>query len=145
MKTAPVPEQSQQVSGKRKRPNSHRDDIQSAEVNIERLMAKLANTRPEASPPAPKKRKNVQNQDQITASTAERQSEAKAAQKPGASSVSPSLKARKKEKKRRKVDPSPTSPIMATRSPAKVQTSSNTHLTALQKSMRDSLDGARFR
>jgi ribosomal RNA-processing protein 8 len=145
VKTAPVPEQSQQVSKKRKRPNSHRDDIQSAEVNIEKLMAKLANKELEGSPPAPKKRKNAQNQYQAAPSTAERRREGKTAQNPDTPSVLPSLKTKKEEKKKQKVDPSPNLPAKAIQLPPKVPTPSNTHLTLLQKSMRDSLDGARFR
>ncbi|KAF8974344.1 methyltransferase-domain-containing protein [Flammula alnicola] len=162
-----------QVSKKRKRPSTSANQLESAEVNVEKLMSKLENVRPgELSEPKlpstefnseTKKRKQRQKQKRGQVS-AERQKEIKEKTLPPTSlpdvkqntlpespihgnklRIEPSLKPKKKAKTKHSTDPPQATPSKPISAPGKALASSASGLTALQKSMKDSLDGARFR
>ncbi|KAF9483950.1 hypothetical protein BDN70DRAFT_873077 [Pholiota conissans] len=137
VKTTPVRGTPQQLSKKRKRPNN---DVETAQVNMEKLMAKLANTTPEHLL-APKKHRKAQKQAQGAPSDVERHTEGD--QITAAPSKASLLKAKKEQKKKKHIDSFSKKPSTSLDKPP--QPCDTNNLTALQKSMKDSLDGARFR
>ncbi|KAH9482367.1 Uracil phosphoribosyltransferase [Psilocybe cubensis] len=158
---APVREQSLQLSKKRKRPNDQTRSIETASINVEKLMSKLADSYPEQTqkgkgitpklqdkPPTKKqKRKHIgSTTDHISEQQAIKPIEkTKAAppksKKAGQHTDVHSVKD-KKAKSKSNIDSSPSKPKTI---PIQENESSKTGLTALQKAMRDKLDGARFR
>lgn len=161
----PIKEQSTQVSKKRKRPASESRNVESAAINIEKIMSKLTNSLPEETrkgkeiatklhdKPAAKKQKRKQSQ--TSADHHEKQkadvpaSKTKPAPKKPKKAIHdeqpasrPSAKQSKKAKAKGPVDSSTSEPITT---PTKQKVPSDTGLTTLQKTMRDKLGGARFR
>lgn len=145
VKTTPIRGTPQQVSKKRKRPNNHANDVETTEINMEKLMAKLANTTDEGLSIA-KKRKKAQKQAPEATSNAEQHTEGTHVRIPGVPTKTSSPSGKRNGKKKHYIDPSLTLPSTSTQSLEKPPSSSNANnLTALQKGMKDSLDGARFR
>lgn len=164
VKAAPVREESQQVSKKRKRPSSH-TQMESAEVNVEKLMARLANAHPEVTStqtPESKKRKKTPRQKDASkvgaeGTKAQPTMPSRASEKIKQSSDNgvgtatksaeskPKKKAAASAKTKNAADSSSTQPSVSTPIADGQRAQKNSNLTALQKSMKESLDGARFR
>ncbi|CAA7259906.1 unnamed protein product [Cyclocybe aegerita] len=156
--TAPVREEPQYTSKKRKRPSNDTHKLEAAEVNIEKLISKLAHPQPGENPTNskgkakaqdPRRKARLGKKQKLGVGAADAP---KKAERPSASSsevkIPPSSPTKsKKEKKMAKSNPPPAIEVASKRlkpsSPQQEATSSR--LTALQKGMKQSLDGARFR
>lgn len=159
--TPPIRETSSRVSKKRKRPSDGSHKFDSAEVNIEKLMSQLTKsdsrkgkevaTAVSLGQPKKKKRKCKET----TSSVKSQEDEKNVTTSPSPTTVSPLLSRRKDRtqtsnkssaKKKAKVDREDGSgPTESAPTSIKQQTPADVSLTALQKSMKDKLDGARFR
>ena len=143
MNTAPVSEQSSRSSKKRKRPCSRSITLDSAEVNFEKLVATLKDVKSDGNTSPAKKK---QNKKRRISEDAKHNSTPSINQKPLSSppilknSSATFLKPNTNKQGKRKQDD--TSSISASLEPRRA---SGTRLTALQKGMKQSLDGARFR
>ncbi|KJA30064.1 hypothetical protein HYPSUDRAFT_32127 [Hypholoma sublateritium FD-334 SS-4] len=142
VKAAPIREGPQQVSKKRKRPSSH-SQLEVVEVNVEKLMAKMGNSNPAESSIQKlerKKRQKTNRQKQVKGS------EEEIKDRP----TTPPRKAIKrkietKTKTKQTVDSASVLPLKSKPTSEGPQENPNAKMTALQKSMKNSLDGARFR
>ncbi|KAF5321975.1 hypothetical protein D9619_000752 [Psilocybe cf. subviscida] len=158
--TAPVREGTNKVSKKRKRPSTS-TQLESAAVNVDRLMAKLASVVPEDmtrakqsyndATPSAKKRKEKQKQQPAeqaknAASPVNRPPQKRARQSPreSQSKSQDTAKANKMAKSKHAAGDSPAA-ASSSKSVSAQASSSSSGLTALQKSMKDKLDGAQFR
>ncbi len=162
VKAAPIREATQQVSKKRKRPSSH-SQLESVEVNVEKLMAQMESSRseePSIQIPERSKRRKANRQKLVQNDAGEtkdrpttppRKAEKKKVSKLSGDTL---LQARKANPKtqvdiktnaKQTVDSAPILPLKSKPTFEELQEHSNAKLTALQKSMKDSLDGARFR
>jgi len=156
--SAPVPEPSTQVSKKRKRPSGNDSNkIHSAELNLEKLVKRLkgnAGTHDNGRRKSRKSGVNAGNASGEVVRNRERKAKTvqekkkiishpkpfKAAEK---ASTLPSPHTAKKVKTRHDVKLSSTFSVMPTRQPGEEDSASG--LSVLQKGMKQSLDGARFR
>lgn len=152
----PVAESSQQVSKKRKRPASDSDKLQSAEVNLEKLVKRLkgkgTDTKSVGKGKGKEKADKKKEVKQAKKSKAQRAADAESEAKKKTISRPMPLKAidkdsitseRPAKRQRTKLAVAEAS---STPSPVKkVDGGSTDGLTALQKGMKQSLDGARFR
>ena len=151
-----------QSSNKRKRPNHDADKVQSAEMNMEKLMNKLKDKGAAGdSPRVPKKRKRSES-DAGEGGEGTRQSRKgkgiaewslrRKDKKPSTAMISGPKKLKRKKDHEKSVDYAASMPNL-TRAKSPVSPISRTSftvgapasLTALQKDMKHSLDGARFR
>lgn len=141
MNTAPVSEQSSRSSKKRKRPCSRSITLDSAEINFEKLVATLKDVKADGNTSSAKKK---QNKKRRISEDPKHNSTPSINQKPVSSppilknSSATPLKPNK-QGKRNQDDTSSISASLESRR------ASGTRLTALQKGMKQSLDGARFR
>lgn len=140
VKAAPVRETTQRLSKKRKRPSDH-SKIETAGVNVDKLMEKLTQGLPKTSTstgsqnaeePRKKKRKKLHSRDvtkneQVSVTNSEIRDRE-------------SSPTKAKNQHKRDLRPSKT-----TSKNSKQKAPSDASLTSLQKGMKDSLDGARFR
>jgi ribosomal RNA-processing protein 8 len=150
--SAPVREATQRLSKKRKRPFDH-NEIESTEVNVEKLMAKLTSL-PETSTSSVSGSRNVEeyhgprkkkkhtlhvkkNKEEISCARGV-MSLASVTSSKNCDRESSSKKT--KHQRKRGLHPSKT-----TFEDSKQKIPSDTSLTPLQKGMKESLDGARFR
>jgi len=150
--SAPVRDDTRQVSKKRKRPGSEVHKLDAAEMNVEKRMAKLASAKPESGPlkpkigprkldqagAAPAKKKFKQNQTRSPVVLVHSET-------PGQDASQSRTTARKANKNFKSKQASPDKPSKAVHVSDSKLTASNPSLTTLQKSMKESLDGARFR
>jgi ribosomal RNA-processing protein 8 len=142
MKNAPVSEQSSHLSKKRKRPSPRSIALESAEINFEKLVATLI--KPDG------------NTSRSTDIGEKRQKKKRRISK-DVKHISPSMNPKPlpnpptpkncsetfvKPNKQRKRKQNETNPTSASLEP---QNTSDSRLTALQKNMKQNLDGARFR
>lgn len=141
VKAAPVREATQRLSKKRKRPSGH-NKIDSAGVNIDKLMAKLAQQTSTSTSshnvegyqePMKKKPKQMDSCKETSA----RRNESIVPVETGDHESSPK---KVKHQRQGNLRPSKTISMNSTQ-----KMPSGTPLTSLQKGMKDSLDGARFR
>ncbi|KAH7916100.1 methyltransferase-domain-containing protein [Hygrophoropsis aurantiaca] len=156
--SAPVSEISQSTSKKRKRPvPQDGDKLQSAEVNLDKLMRKLAGDSKDLDKQAPKKKKTKHEKPHVEnpqgnghksvvvnakkgKGKTSLNSNAHTPETPDKKSDAPAKK--KKDGKSRAVNHA--SKDGSTAEPP-VASTSQSGLTSLQKGMKDSLDGAKFR
>lgn len=157
MPTAPVSTLPQSTSKKRKRPAARdvADKVQSAEVNLDKLMQKLEGVRDHGDKqPKKKKQKHGKTPQGPDTKTYE---DATPSKKKGKKSSSPgrsngdihSVKesSRPPPKKRQQKKPDVKKPSLSDQQPRNLSPAADgvSGLTSLQKGMKESLDGARFR
>jgi len=147
MNTAPVSEQSSRLSKKRKRP-SHRSitALNSAEINLEKLVATLKDAKPDgdiASRSADISGKNRKKKRRISEDVKHNSgpstNQKLVSSPPILRNSSDTFLKPNKQGKRRQDDTSAISASLESRN------TSDSRLTTLQKSMKQNLDGARFR
>ncbi|KAF9469016.1 methyltransferase-domain-containing protein [Collybia nuda] len=154
--TSPVAESSQtKVSKKRKRPPNDSDKLQSAEINLDKLVRKLkwkdgTDTR---SPGGSEKKKvsrkaEMKREKKSKVQMVDSETKKKTISRPmplkavDRTSVSSERPAKRQKMKPVVIEASSTSSLSTTKN---ADGGSSTGLTALQKGMKQSLDGARFR
>lgn len=142
VKAAPIREGAQQVSKKRKRPSNH-SQLEAVEVNVEKLMAKMtnANTAESSIQKSERKKRQKTNRQKQVKGSAEETKE----RPPSPPRKAEKKKAETKTKTKQAVDSASVLPSKSKPTFEEPQENSYVKLTALQKSMKDSLDGARFR
>jgi ribosomal RNA-processing protein 8 len=134
MKNAPVSEQSSHLSKKRKRPSPRSIELESAEINFEKLVATLKDVKPDGNTSRStditgkrqKKRCRISEDVNISPSTNRKP----VPNPPTPKNSSETFLKPNKQRKRKQDEP---------------QNTSDSRLTALQKNMKQNLDGARFR
>jgi ribosomal RNA-processing protein 8 len=134
MKNAPVSEQSSHLSKKRKRPSPRSIELESAEINFEKLVATLKDVKPDG---------NTSKSTDIT----DKRRKKKCRISDDVKHISPS------NRKPMPIPPTPKNSSETFLKPNKQQkrkqdgtrNTSDSRLTALQKNMKQNLDGARFR
>ena len=162
VRAAPIREATLQVSKKRKRPSSH-NQLESMEINVEKLLAQMESSRseePSIQNSERKKRRKANRQKPVQSdadetkdrpTTPPRKAEKKKLLKLSGDALIQARKAKPKTQidiktnERQTVDSAPILPLKSKPTFEELQGDSNAKLTALQKSMKDSLDGARFR
>lgn len=151
----PLAESSRHVSKKRKRPASDGDKLQSAEVNLEKLVKRLkgkgdAETRGSKGKEKEKagKKTEMKREKKSKAQTVDTEVKKKTISRPmplkamDRTSISSERPAKRQKTKPVVTEASSRSSLSPTK---KVDGDSTDGLTALQKGMKQSLDGARFR
>lgn len=151
---APIPESTMQVSKKRKRPVSNTDKVQSAEVNLEKLLKRLKGKSGAGDDGVSKgdgkkegqagKKKNREKQPGAADQRRKSISLPKHPQAVDKDTIS-SPRAPKRSKTKHEGTESKPGPSSAPLVKRKSREVSGTGLTALQQGMKQSLDGARFR
>ena len=140
MDNAPVNEQTSHLSKKRKRPSPRSIALESAEINFEKLVATLKDVKPDGntsratdiSDKRQKKKCRISEDIKHNSST-----NRKSVPNPPTPKNSSETFLKPNKQRKRKQD--------ATSASLKPQNTSDSRLTALQKNMKQNLDGARFR
>jgi ribosomal RNA-processing protein 8 len=141
MNNAPVTEQSSHLSKKRKRPSPRSIALESAEINFEKLVATLKDVKPDGntsrstdiSDKRQKKRCRISEDVKHISPSTNR----KPVPIPPTLKNSPETFLKPSKQRKQKQD--------ATSASLEPQNTSDSRLTALQKNMKQNLDGARFR
>ena len=141
MKNAPVTEHSSHLSKKRKRPSPRSITLESAEINFEKLVATLKDVKSDGNTSRStdigdkkqkKKRRISEDVEHISPSRNRKPL-------PAPKNSSETFLKPKKQRKRKQNE------TIATSASLEPQNTSDSRLTALQKNMKQNLDGARFR
>lgn len=146
MDTAPVSELSSHLSKKRKRPSPRSITLESAEINFEKLVATLKDVKPEGNIASistgideKKQKKKRRISEDVKNNSTPSTNQKPASRPPILKKKSETFLKPNKQGKRKQDDASVVSASL------KPEKTSNSRLTALQKNMKQSLDGARFR
>ncbi|KAG0705508.1 methyltransferase-domain-containing protein [Suillus ampliporus] len=155
--TVPVSNLAQSTSKKRKRPAAQdADKMQSAEVNLDRLMQKLGSVRNQEDKQGPTKKKKKQGRSTRALGTDDQHATSNKAREkvssPHGGSIGSAVEQpakggsglRKKIKQKKNLKPDAGKPEQRPRNVSPV-VDEVSGLTSLQKGMKESLDGARFR
>lgn len=144
MKNAPVSEQPSHLSKKRKRPSPRSIALESAEINFEKLVATLKDGKPDGSTSRSTDISDRRQKKKSRISEDVKHVSPSTNRKPAPNPPTPKnsseifLKPNKQRKRRQDA-------TNATSASLKPQNTSDSRLTALQKNMKQNLDGARFR
>jgi len=145
VKAAPVREATQRVSKKRKRPSGH-NKTESAGVNVDKLMAKLTQGLPQSSTSTSSH--NVEEHQEPVKKKPKQMYNRKGTSCAGVSESIVPVKIGDRESSPKKIKNKHQGGLRPSKTTSKNSTQkvpSDTPLTSLQKGMKDSLDGARFR
>ncbi|KAJ3517989.1 hypothetical protein NLJ89_g171 [Agrocybe chaxingu] len=156
MASAPVREEPQHASKKRKRPSADTHRLEAAEVNIDKLISKLAHPQPGENPANSKGKAKAQDpgrnarfrkKQKLVADSADApEKRPSASSSEGKAPPSSPTKSKRERKKIAKSNPPATEVTSKRARPSSPQQeAASSRLTALQKGMKESLDGARFR
>ena len=143
MMSAPVSEQSSHLSKKRKRPSPRSIALESAEINFEKLVATLKDVKPDGNASrsteiGDKRQKKKYRTEDVKHISPSRNRKPVPNPPTRKNSSETSLKHNKQRKRKQ-------NETNATSASLEPQKSSDSRLTALQKNMKQNLDGARFR
>ena len=143
MKNAPVSEHSSHLSKKRKRPSPRSIALETAEINFEKLVATLKDVKPDGntskSTDAGSKRQKKKSRISEDVKNISPSTNRKPVPNPPPKNNSESFLKANKQRKRKQNETNATSASL------EPQNTSDSRLTALQKNMKQNLDGARFR
>lgn len=144
MKNAPVSLQSSHLSKKRKRPSPRSIELESAEINFEKLVATLKDVKPDGNTSKStdigdkRKKKKCRISDDVKHISPSTNRKPLPNPPTPKNSSETFLKPSKQRKRKR-------NETNATSASLEPQNTSDSRLTALQKNMKQNLDGARFR